>query len=89
MSGDGDSTPESRLDAHHIRCLRVGHGANCSSVGSVVDILFATAALGSAVFAAVVAALAKEPVVLAGDPGARREGDGDDSVSSEENEAVP
>jgi hypothetical protein len=47
--------------AHVVR-VRLGHGANCSSIGSVVDTLFATAAVGAAVFAAVVAALAKEPV---------------------------
>jgi hypothetical protein len=40
----------------------LGHGANCSSIGSVVDTLFATATVGAAVFAAVVAALAKEDV---------------------------
>ncbi len=46
----------------HVRQVRLGHGANCSSIGSVVDTLFATAAVGAAVFAAVVAALASEPV---------------------------
>jgi hypothetical protein len=45
-----------------VRQVRAGHGANCSSIGSVVDTLFATAAVGAAVFAAVVAALASEPV---------------------------
>jgi hypothetical protein len=45
-----------------VRQVRLGHGANCSSIGSVVDTLFATAAVGAAVFAAVVAALASEPV---------------------------
>jgi hypothetical protein len=46
----------------HVRQVRLGHGANCSSIGSVVDTLFATAAVGAAVFAAVVAALGNEPV---------------------------
>ena len=46
----------------HVRQVRLGHGANCSSIGSVVDTLFATAAVGAAVFAAVVAALGSEPV---------------------------
>lgn len=45
-----------------VRQVRLGHGANCSSIGSVVDTLFATAAVGAAVFAAVVAALGSEPV---------------------------
>ena len=31
-----------------IQRLRLGHGANCSSVGSVIDTLFATAAVGAA-----------------------------------------
>lgn len=45
-----------------VRALRLGHGANCSSVGSVVDTLFVSAAVGGAVFAAVCAALREEPV---------------------------
>ncbi len=48
--------------AAHVRAVRLGHGANCSSIGSVIDTLFATATVGAAVFAAVVAALAKEQV---------------------------
>ena len=46
------------------RVLRVreGHGANCSSIGSVVDMLFATAVVGGALFAAVAAAMAREDV---------------------------
>lgn len=50
------------VDQTHVRSVRLGHGANCSSLGSVVDTLFATATVSAAVFAAVVAALAKEPV---------------------------
>ncbi len=50
------------LDAAQVRQVRVGHGANCSSIGSVVDTLFATAAVGAAVFASVIAALQREPV---------------------------
>jgi hypothetical protein len=46
----------------HVQRVRLGHGANCSSVGSVVDTLFASAAVGASIFAAVVAALAGEPV---------------------------
>ncbi len=46
----------------HVRRVRVGAGANCSSIGSVVDTLFATAAAGAAIFAAIVAALKEEPV---------------------------
>jgi hypothetical protein len=45
-----------------IRAVRVGHGANCSSIGSVIDTLFATAVVGSALFTAIAAALAREEV---------------------------
>lgn len=46
----------------HVRAVRLGHGANCSSVGSVVDTLFVSAAVGGAVFAALCAAMRDEPV---------------------------
>lgn len=42
----------------HLLVYRAGTSANCSSIGSSVDLLFASAAVGSAVFAAVMAALA-------------------------------
>jgi hypothetical protein len=50
------------LDPDHILKLRLGHGANCSSIGSVVDTLFATAVVGAALFASVVGALKSESV---------------------------
>ena len=63
---------ERDLDEDNIRALRAGHGANCSSIGSVIDTLFATATVGAAVFAAVVAALKKEEVRVVGtDAGTR------------------
>ena len=81
---DGASAGAPRRDPHpmaeHVRRVRLGHGANCSSIGSVVDTLFATATIGAAVFAAVVAALAKEPVQVtparptSPEPPQRREG---------------
>lgn len=46
----------------HIRVVRVGHGANCSSIGSVVDTLFVGSLAVGAIFAAVAAALAREPI---------------------------
>lgn len=55
------------LDQDNIRTLRAGHGANCSSIGSVIDTLFATATVGAAVFAAVVAALKREEIKIAGE----------------------
>jgi hypothetical protein len=64
---DGAAAARSRLGvtSEDVRRVRVGHGANCSSMGSVVDTLFATATIGAAVFAAVVAALGREPVKVA------------------------
>lgn len=56
MSHPRDVTEE------HVRQVRLGHGANCSSIGSVIDTLFATATVGAAVFAAVLAALRSEEV---------------------------
>lgn len=50
----------------NIRALRVGHGANCSSVGSVIDTLFLASAVGGAIFAAVCAAMREEPVRVVG-----------------------
>ena len=61
-----------------IRAVRVGHGANCSSIGSVIDTLFASAAIGGAIFAAVAAALASEQVRVVGraeDPEATKDSD--------------
>lgn len=54
------------VEAEEIRAVRPGHGANCSSIGSVVDTLFVTAILGGAVFAAVVGALGREPIEVVG-----------------------
>jgi hypothetical protein len=56
-----EETPRDVAPEHVVR-VRAGHGANCSSIGSVIDTLFATAVIGSAIFAAVAAALATEPV---------------------------
>ena len=67
----------------HVRAVRAGHGANCSSIGSVVDLLFAAAAVGSALFVAVAAALATEPVHVAG---VRARADNRDPRADEEQE---
>ena len=46
-------------DAHtHILAVRRGTGANCSSIGSAVEMLFLSATAGAALLAAVSAALA-------------------------------
>ena len=46
--------------------VRLGHGANCSSIGSVVDTLFASAVIGTMIFAAVSAAMAREEITIVG-----------------------
>jgi hypothetical protein len=75
MSDTRDAREEGEpgLLEEHVLRVRLGHGANCSSMGSVIDTLFATAVVGAAVFAAVAAALQKEEVRVAGrDPDAAR-----------------
>jgi hypothetical protein len=57
---------ERKIQEEQLRAVRTGHGANCSSIGSVIDTLFATATVGAAVFAAVLAALKREPVKVVG-----------------------
>ena len=72
-SAAGDTGHESNapepcaLDESHVLRVRLGHGANCSSIGSLVDAMFATAAIGGAVLASVVAALGNEPIRIAGE----------------------
>jgi hypothetical protein len=58
--------PRRQVQPENVLRVRLGHGANCSSIGSVVDTLFATAVVGTALFAAVVAALSKESVNVSG-----------------------
>ncbi len=41
----------------HVLVVREGHGANCSSIGSVIDTLFATAVVGGVLLTAILAAL--------------------------------
>jgi hypothetical protein len=55
----------------NVRAVRLGHGANCSSVGSVIDTLFASAVVGGAIFAAIAAALRNEDVTVVGPQGKR------------------
>ena len=59
---------EAGIRPEHVRALRLGHGANCSSVGSVIDTLFVGAAVGGAIFAAICAAMRDEPVRVVGTP---------------------
>jgi hypothetical protein len=79
------------LRPEHVAAVRLGTGANCSSVGSVVDTLFASAAVGAALFAAVLAALQSEPVRVVGSrpgggdaPPRGPPGDGSDALRNHE-----
>lgn len=66
MSEPPVRTPARTVLAKNLKAVRLGHGANCSSIGSVVDTLFVSAAVGGALFAAVCAALADEPIRVVG-----------------------
>lgn len=67
MKEEADAEAEAKpLRPSHLRAARLGHGANCSSVGSVVDTLFLSAALGGAMFAALCAAMQSEQVRVVG-----------------------
>ncbi|HEY2513264.1 MAG TPA: hypothetical protein VGI39_20490 [Polyangiaceae bacterium] len=68
MSADAaNDERQARLEAG-IQAVREGHGANCSSIGSVIDSLFAGAVIGGALFAALAAALAREEIKVVGSP---------------------
>lgn len=54
-------------DPKNVRAVRLGHGGNCSSVGSVIDTLFWSAAVSGAVLAAICAAMKEEEVVVVGE----------------------
>lgn len=49
------------------KIVREGHGANCSSLGSVIDTLFLSAVAGGALLAAVAAALKREEARVVGE----------------------
>ena len=75
-----------RVDlARHVRVVRPGTGANCSSIGSVVDMLFAGAVVGGALFAAACAALETETSAPSSDPG-EPDGAAADSPSTDTHE---
>ena len=62
-----EGTP-TEIDERSIGVVRLGHGANCSSMGSVIDTLFASAVIGGAIFAAIAATLKTEEVKVVGRP---------------------
>jgi hypothetical protein len=61
-------TEREQLRLESVRAVRLGHGANCSSIGSVVDTLFVSAVVGGAVLAAVMAAMKNESITVVGPP---------------------
>ncbi len=48
-----------------VLAVRRGPGANCSSIGSVVDLLFGAAVVGGAIWAGILASLKDRPVEVA------------------------
>lgn len=77
-----EETPESESAREEVtpeqcRVVRVGHGANCSSIGSVIDTLFLGATLGGAILAAVCAAMKDEGVTVVGGKPAAAKGSGE------------
>ncbi|MDF2697493.1 MAG: hypothetical protein K0S65_5876 [Labilithrix sp.] len=75
MSDDVPTPEPEPVRVENVRALRLGHGANCSSVGSVIDTLFLGAAVGGAIFAAVCAAMRDEPVRVVGERESESEGE--------------
>lgn len=55
------------MKPENVRAIRVGHGANCSSIGSVIDTLFVAAVVSGAVLAVVLAAMKEEKVTVVGE----------------------
>jgi len=53
MSDDSEKKIE-----EHVKVVREGHGANCSSIGSVIDTLFVAQIAAGALLAVVAASLA-------------------------------
>jgi hypothetical protein len=75
-------SPDEGVVVSQVRAVRLGHGANCSSIGSVIDTLFLTALAGGAIFTAIVAAMGQEPVRVVNPP-RRDEGEGAEETSAE------
>lgn len=55
------------MKPENVRAIRLGHGANCSSIGSVIDTLFVAAVASGALFAIVLAAMKEEKVTVVGE----------------------
>jgi hypothetical protein len=50
-----------KVEQKNVRVVREGHGANCSSIGSVIDTLFVAQVTAGVLFAVVAASLASTP----------------------------
>ena len=70
-----DPVARTHVDGESVTRVRLGHGANCSSIGSVVDTLFVTSLGGGAIFAAVLGALGNEPGEVVGPVPAKDDAD--------------
>lgn len=53
-------TEEEKQLEDHVKVVREGHGANCSSIGSVIDTLFIAQVAAGALLAVVAASLASK-----------------------------
>ena len=67
---------EATIEPEEILAARRGPGANCSSVGSALDLLFLSATLAGVVMAGIAAAFGREPEAREGKAeGSDAEGD--------------
>lgn len=71
-------TREAALTPEDILVVRRGPGANCSSIGSALDVLFLSAVAGSAILVAVAAALPTKQAGPPAPPARGREGEGEE-----------
>lgn len=67
-----------------VLAVRSGPGANCSSIGSLVDLLFGTAVVAGGVYLAVIASLGDRRVEQVGEPPPSKPGRGDPSAEGGE-----
>lgn len=64
-------------NAGRVLSLHLGHSANCSSVGSVVDVLFVSSVAATAILAALVVLLSDAKKQEAPEPPPEKESDAD------------
>ncbi len=73
-----------KLEEKNVLVVREGHGANCSSIGSVIDMLFVAQVTAGALIAAVAASLNAETVTETESESATETGTGAESESESE-----